>query len=163
MKEGLYSLISDVLFVSDRDHPELYHPRICVQNDFIFKQLSGKEQEAFNHLYNHYYYQRHNEFWYQEAMKKLPVLTQSTPMLVCGEDLGMVPECVAWVMERLQILSLEIQRMPKAFGRSSAVSAITPSIPYALPEHTTCPHSGMVGRRSGSYRTLLPSGTGMLG
>jgi 4-alpha-glucanotransferase len=53
MKEGLYSLISDVLFVSDRDHPELYHPRICVQNDFIFKQLSGKEQEAFNHLYNH--------------------------------------------------------------------------------------------------------------
>lgn len=116
MKEGLYSLISDVLFVPDRDHPELYHPRICVQNDFIFKQLSGKEQEAFNHLYNHYYYQRHNEFWYQEAMKKLPVLTQSTPMLVCGEDLGMVPECVAWVMERLQILSLEIQRMPKAFG-----------------------------------------------
>jgi 4-alpha-glucanotransferase len=34
-------------------------------------------------------------------------------MLVCGEDLGMVPDCVPWVMDQLQILSLEIQRMPK--------------------------------------------------
>lgn len=113
LKEGLYSLISDVLFIPDHHDPEKYHPRIAVQHDFVFQQLSSKEQEAFNHLYNHYYYQRHNEFWYQEAMKKLPVLTQSTPMLVCGEDLGMVPECVPWVMKQLQILSLEIQRMPK--------------------------------------------------
>ena len=117
LKEKLYALISDVLFVADRNNPELYHPRIAVQNDYIFKQLVEQEQEAFNHLYNHYYYQRHNEFWYHEAMKKLPVLTQSTPMLVCGEDLGMVPDCVSWVMNELQILSLEIQRMPKAIGR----------------------------------------------
>ena len=117
LKEKLYALISDVLFVADRNNPELYHPRITVQNDYIFKQLAEQEQEAFNHLYNHYYYQRHNEFWYHEAMKKLPVLTQSTPMLVCGEDLGMVPDCVSWVMNELQILSLEIQRMPKAIGR----------------------------------------------
>lgn len=113
LKEGLYSLISDVLFVVDRDNPEMYHPRIAVQNDFVYRQLTGQEQEAFNRLYNHYYYQRHNDFWYREAMKKLPVLTQSTSMLVCGEDLGMVPDCVPWVMDQLQILSLEIQRMPK--------------------------------------------------
>lgn len=117
LKEKLYTLISDVLFIADRNNPEMYHPRIAVQNDYIFKQLSAQEQEAFNHLYNHYYYQRHNEFWYHEAMKKLPVLTQSTSMLVCGEDLGMVPGCVSWVMNELQILSLEIQRMPKAMGR----------------------------------------------
>ena len=113
LKETLYSLISDVLFIADRKNPELYHPRICVQNDYIFQRLSGQEKEAFNRLYNHYYYQRHNQFWYGEAMKKLPILTQSTPMLVCGEDLGMVPESVPWVMKQLQILSLEIQRMPK--------------------------------------------------
>lgn len=113
MKEGLYALISDVLFVKDRKNPEMYHPRISVQNDFIYRQLNWQEQEAFNRLYNHYYYQRHNKFWYDEAMKKLPVLTQSTSMLVCGEDLGMVPDCVPWVMNQLQILSLEIQRMPK--------------------------------------------------
>lgn len=113
IKEGLYALISNVLFVKDRKNPEMYHPRISVQNDFIYKQLNWQEQEAFNRLYNHYYYQRHNKFWYDEAMKKLPVLTQSTSMLVCGEDLGMVPDCVPWVMNQLQILSLEIQRMPK--------------------------------------------------
>ena len=34
-------------------------------------------------------------------------------MLVCGEDLGMVPHCVPELMSQLGILSLEIQRMPK--------------------------------------------------
>ncbi len=113
MREGIYALISNVLFVADRKNPSTYHPRITVQNDFIFERLSDQEKEAFNRLYNHYYYQRHNQFWYNEAMKKLPMLTQCTSMLVCGEDLGMVPDCVPWVMEQLQILSLEIQRMPK--------------------------------------------------
>ena len=113
LKETLYSLISDVLFIPDRDHPELFHPRIAVQSDFVYQQLTQDEKDAFNRLYNHYYYHRHNEFWYKEAMKKLPILTQSTNMLVCGEDLGMVPDCVPWVMSQLQILSLEIQRMPK--------------------------------------------------
>ena len=46
-------------------------------------------------------------------MKKLPRLTQATRMLCCAEDLGMVPDCVAWVMHDLRILSLEIQSMPK--------------------------------------------------
>ena len=113
IREGLYTLISNVLFVVDQKIPSMYHPRICVQNDFIFERLNDKEKEAFNRLYNHYYYERHNQFWYQEGMKKLPTLTQSTAMLACGEDLGMVPECVPWVMEQLQILSLEIERMPK--------------------------------------------------
>lgn len=124
LKEGLYSLVSNVLFVPDRENPCMYHPRIAVQNDYIYRQLSQQEKDAFNRLYNDYYYRRHNDFWYREAMKKLPVLTQSTSMLVCGEDLGMVPDCVPWVMEQLQILSLEIQRMPKSpqdeFGHVNA-------------------------------------------
>ncbi len=114
LKEGLYALTSDVLFIPDRDNPHMYHPRIAVQNDYIYQRLNQQEKDAFNRLYNDYYYRRHNEFWYREAMKKLPALTQSTQMLVCGEDLGMVPDCVPWVMEQLQILSLEIQRMPKS-------------------------------------------------
>lgn len=116
LREKLYKLVSDVLFIADRDDPNKYHPRIAVQTEPVFLHLSANEQQAFNRLYNHYYYQRHNEFWYHEAMKKLPVLLQSTPMLVCGEDLGMVPGCVPWVMNQLQILSLEIQRMPKMPG-----------------------------------------------
>ena len=113
LREGIYTLISNVLFVPDRKNPSTYHPRITVQSDFIYERLNDQEKEAFNRLYNHYFYQRHNQFWYNEAMKKLPMLTQCTSMLVCGEDLGMVPDCVPWVMEQLQILSLEIQRMPK--------------------------------------------------
>jgi 4-alpha-glucanotransferase len=46
-------------------------------------------------------------------MKKLPCLTQATRMLACAEDLGMVPDCVGWVMNELRILTLEIQSMPK--------------------------------------------------
>ena len=44
-------------------------------------------------------------------MKKLPALKDATNMLICGEDLGMVPHSVPEVMNRLGILSLEIQRM----------------------------------------------------
>ena len=46
-------------------------------------------------------------------MKKLPRLVDATRMLVCAEDLGMVPDCVPWVLRQLRILSLEIQSMPK--------------------------------------------------
>ena len=113
LRDGLYSLVSDVLFVRDRKDENLYHPRIAAQHSFSYHNLSNQKKEAFNRLYNDYYYHRHNQFWYHEAMKKLPMLTQCTSMLVCGEDLGMVPDCVPWVMEQLQILSLEIQRMPK--------------------------------------------------
>ncbi len=121
VRDGLYALISDVLFVRDHQNATMYHPRIGVQLDFVFQSLSDGDKAAFNRLYNHYYYQRHNDFWQQQAMKKLPQLIRSTRMLVCGEDLGMIPDCVPWVMNELQILSLEIQRMPKSttieFGR----------------------------------------------
>lgn len=113
IRDGLYTLISDVLFVSDNKEKGRFHPRIGVQRDFIFRSLNEEEKNAFNKLYDQYYYHRHTEFWHQQAMKRLPQLTQSTQMLVCGEDLGMIPDCVAWVMNDLRILSLEIQRMPK--------------------------------------------------
>ena len=113
IRDGLYTLISDVLFVPDTKEKDKYHPRIGIQRDFIFRSLNELEQNAFNKLYDQYYYHRQNDFWRQQAMKKLPQLTQSTRMLVCGEDLGMIPDCVSSVMNDLRILSLEIQRMPK--------------------------------------------------
>lgn len=113
IRDGLYSLISNVLFIRDFKNPDKFHPRIGVQYDFVYSALSDLDKSAFNRLYDHYYYHRHNDFWYRQAMKKLPQLTQSTRMLVCGEDLGMIPDCVEWAMNDLQILSLEIQRMPK--------------------------------------------------
>ena len=114
LRDGLYDLASCVLFVPDRRRPDMYHPRIAAQKDFIYQSLLQHEREAFDRLYNDYYYKRHNKFWYDEAMRKLPALTQCTRMLVCAEDLGMVPESVGWVMNDLRILSLEIQTMPKS-------------------------------------------------
>lgn len=113
LRDGLFSLISDVLFVRDHRNPGLYHPRISAQFDFIFESLYDNDKAAFNRLYNDYFYRRNNQFWYEEAMKKLPKLVQATRMLVCAEDLGMVPDCVPWVMNELKMLGLELQSMPK--------------------------------------------------
>ena len=113
LRDGLYALVSNVLFVRDRKDAGTFHPRITAQLDFMYEALWDNDKAAFNRLYNDYYYRRNNQFWYREAMKKLPRLVQATRMLVCAEDLGMVPDCVAWVMQELRILSLEIQSMPK--------------------------------------------------
>ena len=111
------------LFLVDHKRNDRWHPRIAVQYQDVYKALTEEEKFNFNRLYNDYFYSRNNHFWYQEAMKKLPRLTQATRMLVCAEDLGMVPDCVPWVMNELRILSLEIQSMPKEskyrFGRLS--------------------------------------------
>ena len=101
------------LFLVDHKRNDRWHPRIAVQFQEAYNVLNDGEKYCFNRLYNDYFYRRNNQFWYQEAMKKLPKLTQATRMLVCAEDLGMVPECVPWVMNELKILSLEIQSMPK--------------------------------------------------
>ena len=113
VRDGLYALASDVLFVRDINDSNKFHPRITAQLNFMYEALVDSDKEKFNRLFNNYYYRRNNNFWYNEAMKKLPVLVQATRMLVCAEDLGMVPDCVAWVMNELRILSLELQQMPK--------------------------------------------------
>ena len=111
------------LFLVDHKRADRWHPRIAVQFNEDYEKLTDGEKDCFNRLYNDYFYRRNNYFWYQEAMKKLPRLTQATRMLVCAEDLGMVPDCVPWVMNELRILSLEIQTMPKdpniRFGKLS--------------------------------------------
>ena len=104
---------NDGLFLVDHKRNDRWHPRIAVQYQEAYSQLNEDQKYHFNQLYNDYFYRRNNQFWYTEAMKKLPKLTQATRMLVCAEDLGMVPDCVPWVMNELRILSLEIQSMPK--------------------------------------------------
>ena len=108
---GVYNHME--LFLVDHKRADRWHPRIAVQYTEDYERLNDDEKYNFNRLYNDYFYRRNNQFWYQEAMKKLPRLTQATRMLCCAEDLGMVPDCVPWVMNELRILSLEIQSMPK--------------------------------------------------
>lgn len=116
IKKGLFSLISNVLFIRDKDDANRFHPRIGIVDEPLLTLLPAAEQDAFRSLYFDYYYRRHNEFWYTEAKKKLPALVESTTMLCCAEDLGMVPACVRPLMDELHMLSLEIQTMPKEEG-----------------------------------------------
>ena len=113
LRDAIYSLQSNVLYLVDHKNPELVHPRISAQNDTCYETLWDHDKYNFNRIYNDYFYHRNNQFWYEEAMKKLPRLVEATKMLVCAEDLGMVPDCVPWVINQLQVLSLEIQSMPK--------------------------------------------------
>lgn len=109
----LLALHGEVLFIEDKKKPGHFHPRITLQETCSYRDLDWGAKEAINNLYNHFYYHRHNEFWKEQAMKKLPALLRATNMLVCAEDLGMIPDCVPHVMSQLYMLSLEIDRMPK--------------------------------------------------
>ncbi|MBR1426260.1 MAG: 4-alpha-glucanotransferase [Paludibacteraceae bacterium] len=113
LMNGLLYLHCEVLFVRDQTRPELLHPRISIYQSHSFTELYDDQKQVLMNIYNDYFFRRHTEFWRQSAMRKLPTLIGATHMLVCGEDLGMVPACVPQVMHELQILSLEIQRMPK--------------------------------------------------
>jgi len=104
---------TNVLFLRDHRNPEVFHPRISAKKTEVFQRLSNNEQQAYADLYENYFYHRNNQFWYEEAMQKLPKLVKATRMLCCAEDLGMVPACVKWVMDELDILSLELESMPK--------------------------------------------------
>ena len=123
----------NVLFVEDTQRAGYYHPRITAQYTERYNTLWQHDKDAFNRLYDDFFFHRHNDWWRQEAMRKLVPLVSSTRMLVCGEDLGMIPACVPEVMNELQILSLEIARMPKEpwaeFGNPDAYPYLSVSSP----------------------------------
>lgn len=135
IKLGLFDLISNVILFEENDSQgEQYHFRISMEKTTSFRHLIPHVQEKLQALYINYFYRRQDDFWFREAMHKLPQLKAATNMLVCGEDLGMVPHCVPDVMKQLGILSLEIQRMPKDPGKeffhpndAPYMSVITPS------------------------------------
>lgn len=133
VKQALFALISNVLFVEDPNNPDKFHPRIAALTDGFFAELSSEEQQSYRNLYNDYFYRRHNRFWAEKAMEKLPTLTQSTRLLACAEDLGMIPACVPEVMQKLQLLSLEIERMPKEVGILFADTTKYPYMSVATP------------------------------
>jgi len=114
IKQGLFDLISNVLlFEEEGSEGQNFHFRISMENTSSFQHLDDGTKWKLKELYINYFYHRQDAFWKQEAMKKLPALKEATNMLICGEDLGMVPHSVPDVMKQLGILSLEVQRMPK--------------------------------------------------
>lgn len=135
LRDGLYDLISNViLFEQPGSEKTAFHFRIALDHTSSFRSLPSSTKDKIWPLYIDYFYRRQNDFWRKESLKKLPGLKAVTNMLVCGEDLGMVPDTVPGVMKELGILSLEIQRMPKQqdvtfFNPADApyLSVVTPS------------------------------------
>ena len=132
LQQALFDLIANVILFIDNENQ--FHFRFGMEQTSSFKNLDSITQQKLKSLYVDYFFQRQNDFWKREGMKKMPGLKKSTEMLICGEDLGMVPDCVPEVMKQLGILSLEIQRMPKSghkafFNPSTApyLSVVTPS------------------------------------
>ncbi len=113
LKIGLFDLLVEVIFLeSPESNGSAFNPRIAFQSTYSYNGLDEYTKYNLNQLYNDYFYKRHNDFWQEKALQKLPALKSATDMLICGEDLGMVPDCVPGVMDELKILSLAIQRMP---------------------------------------------------
>ncbi|AHF14989.1 4-alpha-glucanotransferase [Niabella soli] len=135
LKESLFQLLSNVLLLKQSSGDGVfYHPRFDLQKTASFQALPYEQQQKLTELYNDYFFRRQDAFWRKESLKKLPQLKAATNMLVCGEDLGLVPSSVPEVMKELGILSLEIQRMPKQPGirffdpaKAPYLSVVSPS------------------------------------
>ena len=116
LRDALYRLTEEVLFVEDPYTPGHYHPRISADRSLRYHTLTEAHRIAFDRLYADFFFVRHHNFWRDTALRRLHPLTASTDMLVCGEDLGMIPDSVHEVMDRLRILSLELGRISKIYG-----------------------------------------------
>jgi 4-alpha-glucanotransferase len=121
-EKALLQLRSDVLLIPENEQDDNYfNPRITLNTTFSYSQLDHYTKRKFTSLYNDYYFSRHEEYWKKQAMWKLPAILDASDMLICGEDLGMIPKEVPGVMREMNIISLEIQRMPKrdaSFGQT---------------------------------------------
>ena len=114
LKQALFNLLSNViLFEVDGSNGQQFHCRFGMEGTSSFQSLFAGTQQQLRALYVNYYFRRQDGFWMKNALQTLPALKRVTNMLVCGEDLGLVPACVPDVMKQLGLLSLEIQRMPK--------------------------------------------------
>ena len=97
------------LFLEDPHRAGWYHPFIGARDTEAYRNLPEDLRHRFDELYVDFFYHRHDAFWQRNAEKKLPELLGATGMLACGEDLGMVPDCLPGVMEHEKILSLKMR------------------------------------------------------
>mmetsp|Transcript_26530 Transcript_26530/g.66501 ORF Transcript_26530/g.66501 Transcript_26530/m.66501 type:complete len:362 (+) Transcript_26530:146-1231(+) len=116
VKSQLFLLFNNVILLKDEETPDLYHPRFNCEKTTSFQELSDDWKRIFRELHNDYFFVRHDELWKQKGLERLPIMKDATNMLVCGEDLGLIPNCVPFVMEETSIIGLRVQRMPPDAG-----------------------------------------------
>jgi 4-alpha-glucanotransferase len=135
LRQGLFDLISNVILLeAEGAAGQQFHFRFGMESTSSFRNLDEQSRTRLQELYVDYFYRRQEVCWKTEGTGKLSLLKGVTNMLVCGEDLGMVPGCVPEAMKQLGLLSLEVQRMPKRLGQEFSrpdeapyLSVVTPS------------------------------------
>jgi 4-alpha-glucanotransferase len=127
----LLDLRADVLAI---DVEGGVHPRILWGDTEAWRRLDDDQRRVFDAAATDFFFHRHEASWGAHGRDTLAALLDATDLLACGEDLGMVPAVVPTVMADLGVLSLEIERMPKALGawiadpsRAPYPSVVSPS------------------------------------
>lgn len=161
-KAPLLALASERLFLPADPHGHFFHPRFRLTETDIFQALPPDIRDRLRALHDDYFYVRHEAFWREEALRKLPALKEASRMLLCGEDLGLVPDTVPATLEQLGLLSLEVQRMPKQRGaaftdlsRVPYLSVVTPATHDMSPLRLWWKEDAQVRRRY--YHEVLGS------
>ncbi len=127
IRTALFEMVANVILLEDREtNPKAFHPRMNFMETSSFSALDEDQRWRLRALHDDYFYRRHEQFWRASALEKLPAMRAASNMLLCGEDLGMVPACVPRVMTEMGILSLEIQRWPKTSSCSFAHPDLAP-------------------------------------
>ncbi|KAL3533414.1 hypothetical protein ACH5RR_006935 [Cinchona calisaya] len=116
LRQQIFDLLKDIVLIRDPEDPRKFYPRFNMEDTLSFKDLDDHSKNTLKRLYYDYYFHRQESLWRQNAMKTLPVLLNSSDMLACGEDLGLIPSCVHPVMQELGLIGLRIQRMPSEPG-----------------------------------------------
>ncbi|KAG7013855.1 4-alpha-glucanotransferase DPE2 [Cucurbita argyrosperma subsp. argyrosperma] len=133
IRRSLFELVQNIVLIRDPENPKSFYPRFNLEDTSSFNDLDGHSKDVLKRLYYDYYFQRQEDLWRKNALKTLPVLLDSSDMLACGEDLGLIPSCVHPVMEELGLIGLRIQRMPNEpnleFGIPSQYSYMTVCAP----------------------------------
>ncbi|XP_058079209.1 4-alpha-glucanotransferase DPE2 [Magnolia sinica] len=116
IRSDLFDLLKNIVLIRDPEDPRKFYPRFNLEDTSSFKDLDDHSKNVLKRLYYDYYFYRQEDLWRQNALKTLPILLNSSDMLACGEDLGLIPSCVHPVMQELGLIGLRIQRMPSEPG-----------------------------------------------
>eukprot|EP00249_Psilotum_nudum_P013227 c24228_g1_i1 orf=868-2340(-) len=159
-KRKLFELLQEVVLIRDPEDPKKFFPRFGLEQTNSFKELDDHSKNVLRRLYYDYYFHRQEGLWRENALKTLPVLLNSSDMMACGEDLGLIPACVQPVMHELGLIGLRIQRMPSTLGQEFGIPA---SYEYTTVCSTSCHDCSTLrawweedeGRRIRFFRNVL--------
>lgn len=127
---ALKSIMANVVLIKVGDH---FHFKMNMQQTPSFQSLPEEQKQLLNNLYNRYFGERQRELWTKAGHEKLKMMKDATTMMLCGEDLGMVPEMVPGIMKELEVLALFVERMPHSMGDRFAKPETSPYLSVVTP------------------------------